>query len=252
MPEKKAVAVPSKALSEPMALTAYILKMLTLLGALTVISAAYTRGQPRTAVGIGAGLETVPIDRELEVYEIINPIPANWIRGYYSTEIPAVLLPLKDGRYRLKLGANSVALLYRDDTERRISETLTEQTVFEIISLNLYAGLQSPGKPLWWCAGYWFGGLLFSENLLIEAIETHRRSASGEEEVARSDQVGFRIDYNLGLMLGAGISRSLGRFGEVALQTTVFAVNSALELPDGYQPNPSTLQLQLLYWITFD
>jgi hypothetical protein len=135
----------------------HLSKMIALTGLLLSALAGYSQGQAQTTVGIGVGLDAVPVDEGFEAYEITNPIPIGRF-VYYTTEIPAVILSLENSRYRLRFGANSVSLIYKERMERVLTETQIERTVYEIVNLNLYAALQSPGKTLWWCDGYLVGG----------------------------------------------------------------------------------------------
>lgn len=215
-----------------------------------ILSIGTNDSEAQENIGLGVTIEQLALDDKVESNRRTIPIPL--VQGdleYFSLEIPAIGL-----RNSFRIGFNSTILQYKKQPEESISATGFLRTTYEISTLNFYGAVQKVIQDIWVFKGNVIGGISLFETVLTEAVEQYRivnKSGGGTEEKWVGDKKDYQIEYNIGLVVGGGLTIPFWQSHEFGFQAMGFLNRTNLKLPDGSAVNPSTLQLQMVYFYSF-
>ena len=228
-------------------------RIFAILGLLFIfISSQSILGQNRIYGGFGLGSAGEIQDSNFSINS--NSIGYNDIT-YSTVSFPILAFEIQNASYRLESGINSISGSYNEESTLWLSPTQKELTNYEVTTTNFYIDymIKQPIFPSTY--GQLFGGLTFVESELIKVVEIYNvrdDGSGGSEDVFKSVEKEFNIDYGFGVTFGIGFSWTIFQSYEVGSQIRTFYRETNLSLPDGSTLKAGSTQFQFLFLTYFD
>ncbi len=220
------------------------------------VCSSVIQAQSRISAGIGLGGNSYAEDRDFSVNKRTISLP-DIIKdiNYSAVEIPVIAYQNADRTLHLRFGLNGISATHDEKPVSWLSPNRKEVTSYEITTLNLFAAYIVSKDFFDTVNGFLLGGPTITETVLTEAREEFKvvsDNSGGTEDNFVGIQKEYRVDYGIGLVVGAGMAYTFGFSSEVGWQLYHFSRKTGLNMPNGSRIRSGSSQLQLFYLFRFE